>query len=312
MSTELAASLLKALQPEELRTLVAIELGMVSHQFTPFDQIVNYSGLGAAETKYRLRRLHLYGLVSRRSKPFLGYTLNMAGYDALALNAIVRGGHLEALGKPLGIGKESDVYDALTATGMRVAVKFHRIGRTSFRQTRRQRVYVAGRRHISWLYESRLAAEREFGALQRLHAAGVAVPEPITSSRHVIVMEVVVGAELADYYQLPRPRAVLLEILRNVRLAYVEAKLVHADLSEYNVVITPNERICLIDWPQCLEVGQDDWKVYLGRDVQNILRFFKRKFSVRLSSSALRAILSPEVSEVFFSFPRLPPVPDEV
>jgi hypothetical protein len=39
---------------------------------------------------------------------------------------------LEAFGKSLGIGKEADVYDALTPRNERVAVKFHRLGRISF------------------------------------------------------------------------------------------------------------------------------------------------------------------------------------
>jgi len=285
MSAELAASLLRSLTAEEFRTLTAIELGMVSHEFTPFAQIVSYSGLNPDEATYRLGRLHRFGLVHRRSKPFLGYALNTAGYDCLALNALVKGGHLEALGKPLGIGKESDVYDALSPTGERVAVKFHRIGRTSFRQTRRQRVYVAGRRHISWLYESRLAAEREFKALQRLYPVGVAVPRPLAWNRHVIAMEIIMGAELADYYELPQPAALLQEVLENLHTAYVKAGLIHADMSEYNVVIRPDSRIFLIDWPQCIEVSQEDAGMYVKRDVENILGFFRRKFRIAADSA---------------------------
>lgn len=291
MSAELAAGLLKTLRAEELRALVAVELGMVSHEFTPFNQIVNYSGLNLAEADYSLSRLHRFGLLSRRSKPFLGYALNAAGYDCLALNALVKGDHLEALGKPLGIGKESDVYDALTPKGERVAVKFQRIGRTSFRQTRRQRGYVAGRRHISWLYEGRLAAEREFAALHRLHAAGVAVPEPIAWNRHIIVMEIILGAELADYYDVPQARAILEEILENLRTAYVKARLIHADLSEYNVVIKPDGHIFLIDWPQCIEASQEDAQTYLKRDVETISKFFRRKFRLAFDpGEALRFV----------------------
>ncbi|MEM2906135.1 MAG: RIO1 family regulatory kinase/ATPase [Candidatus Bathyarchaeia archaeon] len=295
MSAELAASFLRTLQPEEFRVLTAIELGMVSHEFTPFEQLVRYSSLNADEAVFRLRRLHRLGLVRRRSKPFLGYALNMAGYDCLALNALVKGGHLEALGKPLGVGKESDVYDALGLKGERVAVKFHRVGRTSFRQTRRRRVYVADRRHISWLYESRLAAEREFQALQRLYAVGVAVPKPLAWNRHVIVMEIILGAELADYYELPKPAAILQEVLDNIRTAYVKAGLIHADLSEYNVVIKPDGHILLIDWPQSIEAGQEGAQVYIKRDVESILGFFRRKFKVRRDPArALRFIKGSE------------------
>ena len=60
------------------------------------------------------------------------------GYDCLALNALVKKGVLKSLStKPVGVGKESDVFEGLTYSDDIVAVKFHRLGRDSFRPTTR-------------------------------------------------------------------------------------------------------------------------------------------------------------------------------
>ena len=48
-----------------------------------------------------------------------------------------------AFGKSLGVGKESDVYDALAPSEKRVALKFHRLGRTSFKKTKIKRNYTS-------------------------------------------------------------------------------------------------------------------------------------------------------------------------
>ena len=298
MSAELLGCVLKKLERQDFRVLIGIELGMVSHAFTPVEHILKYSSLTLEETTFRLRKLHRFNLIKRRSKPFLGYTLNALGYDCLALNALVKGGYLEALGKPLGIGKESDVYDALAPKDERVAVKFMRVGRTSFRQTRKTRLYIAGRRHISWIYQSRLAAEREFKVLALLHKAGVRVPKPLAWNRHVLVMEVIMGTELADYYEIPNPEKVFDEIVENIHLAYTKAKIIHADLSAYNVLIKPDGHILLIDWPQCVEKNQPESDFYLRRDVENVVRYFNRKFRINVDIEKVLILVKGEhVSE---------------
>ncbi|MFB0543981.1 MAG: RIO1 family regulatory kinase/ATPase, partial [Candidatus Bathyarchaeia archaeon] len=219
-SVDLAVSLLRELVSEDFRVLQALELGMGQYMFVPLEEVLKYSGMPLPEVEFKVSALHKWGLIHRWAGPYVGYALNNAGYDCLALNALVKGEMLEAFGKSLGVGKEADVYDALTPKGERVAVKFHRIGRTSFRDTRRKRGYEEDRRHISWLYRSRLAAEREFEALRKVHQVGVAVPRPINQNRHIIVMGFIEGFELSEIGEVENPEEVLNEILENVRLAY--------------------------------------------------------------------------------------------
>jgi len=282
MSTaDTAVQVFRNLEPEDFRVLLAIELGMSRYRNVPEDKIPRVASLTQREVAYRLPRLRKLRLIRRWLGPYTGYQLNMAGYDCLAVNALVKANVLEAFGKPLGVGKEADVYDALTLGGQQVAVKFHRLGRTSFRQTRRKRGYIAERQHISWLYQSRLAAQKEFEALKLVHPYGVSVPEPIQQNRHVVVMGMIEGSDLVDYIQIPEPQNVLDEILLNLRKAYLEAEVVHADLSEFNVIFRPNGHVLIIDWPQYVRKSHPNADQLLKRDVTNIVRFFQRKFKTK-------------------------------
>ncbi|KYH42499.1 MAG: hypothetical protein AYL33_002290 [Candidatus Bathyarchaeota archaeon B63] len=282
-SAEIAVKTLRRLEPEDLRVLAVIELDMSRHRYVPEADISRLSGLTPKQVNYRLQRLSGFGLIHRWVGPYVGYALSTVGYDCLAMNSLVKADLIEALGKPLGVGKESDVYDALSPDGRRIAVKFHRLGRISFRQTRRLRGYVAERRHISWLYQSRLAAEREFEALRIVHPHGVSVPEPIGQNRHVVVMSFIEGVELYKVSEMRNAEEVLNEVLENVRVAYQKAGVIHADLSEFNVLLKPDSHILIIDWPQFVRTDHPNADVLLRRDVENILRFFQRKMRIKRS-----------------------------
>ncbi len=295
MSTaDTAVKSFRKLEPEDLRILQVIESNMSRYRHIPEKTLPKLAKLTQQETQYRLSRLDQFKLIHRWTGPYTGYTLNTAGYDSLAINALVKAEILEAFGKPLGVGKEADVYDALTPKNKRIAVKFHRLGRTSFRQTRRVRGYIAERRHVSWLYQSRLAAEKEFEALKLLYPHRVAVPKPISQNRHVVAMGMIEGAELAEYKTLPNPEKTLREALSNIHKAYVNAGIIHADLSEYNIIIKPNWHTLIIDWPQYVTREHPNAQQLLKRDVKNLIRFFQRKHKVKIKlKEALAYVQTP-------------------
>jgi RIO kinase 2 len=261
--------------------LQVMETGMSSREYVPKPQLQKYAAVPIDRVEFELSRLDKLGLIYRKQGGYVGYTMNYTGYDCLAINAFVKAGVLEAFGKPLGVGKEADVFDALDPKGTRVAIKFHRLGRISFRQTRRKRGYMVDR--AGWLFQSRLAAEKEFEALKFAHAAKVAVPEPIWQNRHAIVMGVIEGGELGKWRELASPKAVLLEILENVRRAFLDAGLVHGDLSEYNVIVQPDMHVLIIDWPQFVRRDHPNVEDLLERDVKNVLVYFSRKFRLKVA-----------------------------
>ncbi len=295
-SADVAVNVFRLLEIEDFRVLQLIEAGMTSREFVPKEQIVKYSKVPVDRIDFQLSRLDKLGLIYRMRAGYEGYTLNYSGYDCLAINAFVKAGVLEAFGKSLGVGKEADVYDALEPMGRRVAVKFHRLGRISFRQTRRKRGYMLDR--AGWLWQSRLAAEKEFEGLKLVHAHGVAVPEPICQNRHAIVMGVIEGAMLSRWREVEEPTTILNEILVNVRKAYLDAGVVHGDLSEYNVILNPDMSVLIIDWPQYVQKSHPNAGDLLLRDVKNVTDFFMRKFRVKIKIEAALSFVSGKTEKL--------------
>jgi RIO kinase 2 len=281
-AVDIAVREFRKLEPEDLQTLQAIEQQMKNYEHAPADAISNQAELPTQEIEHRLPLLIKRGLVQGWRGQYTGYSLTTAGYDTLAINALVKENIIEAFGKPLGVGKESDVYDALTPDERRVALKFHRLGRTSFKKTKRKRGYTVKYSYTpDWHHQSRIAAKKEYTALKLLHPKGVAVPEPIKQTRHVLVMGMIEGAELYHYPELPDAQAVYSEILANVKRAYGDAHLIHGDLSPFNIILQPDQHILIIDWPQSVSTKHPNATQLLERDLRNVLTFFKRKYGLK-------------------------------
>ena len=281
-AVDIAVEVYRKLEPEDLQILQAIELQTKRYEHVPEDTIHKPAHLPSQEVAYRLPNLRKKSLIRRWRGAYTGYSLTTAGYDTLAINALVKANVLEAFGKPLGVGKEADVYDALTPAAQQVAVKFHRLGRTSFKQTKRKRGYVTKYTYTpDWHHQSRIATKKEYKALEILYPKGVAVPKPIKQNRHVLVMSMIEGAELYHYQELPNPQAVLNEILVNIRKAYRDAHIIHVDLSPYNIILQPNQHILIIDWPQYVTIKHPNAQQLLERDLQNVLRYFQRKHKLK-------------------------------
>ncbi len=291
MTIYLLIEAFRSLEERDFRVLNAIERGMAKYEYVPLEAIAKLAGMEIGEVEKVLGRIYRLGVVQRRREAYLGYMLTTRGYDCLALNALVKRGVLKCLStKPLGVGKESDVYEGLTPSGEVVAVKFHRLGRVSFRKTRRYRTYVGDRRHISWLYQARLAAEREFQALNILYPRGVSVPRPISWNRHTVVTSIIEGTVLYEVPPLSDPRAALEDVLRTIERVY-EIGIVHGDLSEYNIIVAEDERCYVFDWPQWVDRHHPSAPELLKRDVRNVVKFFKRKYRVEFDYESFLAKL---------------------
>jgi len=65
-------------------------------------------------------------------------------------------------------------------------------------------------------------------------------------------------------------------VVEAVKKLYRDAKLIHGDLSEYNIFILPNNDIVLIDLSQAVRIEQPIADSLLLRDLKNIIRFFKK------------------------------------
>lgn len=279
----------KLLEDEDFKVLSALEVGMEKFEFIPVDFVISFTGFPREEAEYRLGRLNKFRLARKTSTPYVGYALNYFGLDFLALHGFTSAGLVEALGGSLGVGKEADIYEVLTPDGGKAALKFHKLGRASFRQTARVRSYTEEK--AFWLIRSKIAARREYEALKKLYRVGVAVTKPRAHNRHAILMDRIIGVPLFKVRELPEPEKILRKILDNVALAYREAGIIHADLSEFNVLVSQSEGILLIDWPQHVTLEHPNADFLLRRDLENLLKFFKRKFRIEMSlEEALRRV----------------------
>ncbi len=171
-----AIKVFRQLEAEDIKLLARMERATRRYEYIPMDRLPAMTKFRPKDLQYRLGRIDKFDLVERRTDKYLGYKLLSAGYDVLALRDLVERDVLEAFGNEIGVGKEADVYDALRPDGTKVAVKFNRLGRTSFTHVKRARPHEFAR---GWIDASKSAAKREFEILQKLHP-DVAVPEPIS------------------------------------------------------------------------------------------------------------------------------------
>jgi RIO kinase 2 len=275
-AADIAVKNLLKLEPEDFQILKAIEKQVQKYKYLPMELISNLTGIHIQTARHHLKKLQRQKLLTYQSQPYEGYKLTTAACDTLALKALVDKNVIEKFGKPLGVGKESDVYDALTPDGTQVAVKIHRLGRTSFHHVEKKRGYTTQYTYTpDWHKRSTTAAEREYIALKLLEPHDIAAPKLMARNRHILVISMIEGAELYRYPTISNPRAVLQEILDNVRLAYQKAKIIHADLSPYNIILQPNMHILIIDWPQYVRTDHPNAQKLLRRDLENVLKFFK-------------------------------------
>ncbi|MET1159950.1 MAG: RIO1 family regulatory kinase/ATPase [Thermoprotei archaeon] len=274
----------KQLTDRDFRVLAALEKNIGKYEYVPLEVIEKTAKIPETHIVLSLSKLHRLKLVKRVTVAGTkAFRLTYLGLDMLALRALVKMNVLEAIGDRIGVGKESDIFKGLAPGGKEVIVKFLRIGRTSFRRTRIVRSWGEDPR-FTWFHQSKVAAEREFKALRELYSVEAAVPYPLAYNRHVVVTEFINGVELYTRPDLEDPKRVLDVILETLRKAYVEVGIIHGDLSEYNVLVdVENNMPYIIDWPQYVYREDPSAEQLLRRDVEYIIRFFKKNYGVEVS-----------------------------
>jgi RIO kinase 1 len=200
----------------------------------------------------------------------------------------------------LSTGKEANVYGALsvpTSEGGEESQPIHRaikVYKTSILVFKDRDRYVTGEYRFRTGYNKgnnramvKVWAEKEFRNLKRLHMAGIPCPEPVYLRLHVLVMgflgdkkgwaaprlrDVELQGEDVD----EQWRVLYLQLLGLIRRMYQTCKLVHADLSEYNVLYHL-KKLFIIDVSQSVEHDHPRSLEFLRMDIKNVSDFFRRK-----------------------------------
>jgi RIO kinase 1 len=201
----------------------------------------------------------------------------------------------------LSTGKEANVYGALTIpssdennpnpTPTHRAIKVYKTSILVFKDRDR---YVTGEYRFRSGYNKgnnramvKVWAEKEFRNLKRLYLAGIPCPEPVYLRLHVLVMEFLGDkkgwaaprlrdVELQGEDVDEQWRVLYLQLLGLMKRMYQSCKLVHADLSEYNVLYHL-KKLFIIDVSQSVEHDHPRSLEFLRMDIKNVSDFFRRK-----------------------------------
>jgi RIO kinase 2 len=276
-SAQIAAKAIRELEPEDWAVLHAMEKSISGQESVSLNSIVSDTKLHQDQVEFRLGRLNYIGFVMRTR---FGFVLNTAGLDAIALNSLVRKNLISGMGKAIGMGKESDVYEVLTDSGTQLVVKFYRIGRTSFRSTRRSRSYTSPENQHQWLTINISAAQREATGLKKAKEAGIEVPDLVARDHHAVLMSEIEGMMLfkCTPEDIKKPKVLLRKIFEDIRKAY-GADMINGDVSEFNILfdgVLP----WIIDWPQFVSITHANAEEMLKRDIENAGSYFQRKFNL--------------------------------
>ncbi|MEJ2242373.1 MAG: serine protein kinase RIO [Candidatus Bathyarchaeota archaeon] len=186
-------------------------------------------------------------------------------------------------------GKEARVYWGIDPNGIELAIKIYLTSSAEFKKG--MIPYIEGDPRFSHVRRDTRSliyawAQKEFKNLQRAKDAGVNVPDPLAVEKNVLIMNFIgkdgVRAPLLKETSLEDSEKILKLLLTYLRRLYQKAGLVHADFSEYNVMIW-NKRPVLFDVAQSVLINHPLAEKFIRRDLENLHRYFKRKVSRILS-----------------------------
>ncbi|KAM5192036.1 serine/threonine-protein kinase RIO2 [Mantella aurantiaca] len=270
--------LLRYLSRDDFRVLTAVEMGMKNHEIVPASLIASIASLRHGGCNKILRELVKHKLISyERTKTVQGYRLIYGGYDYLALKTLSSRDVVTSVGNQMGVGKESDIYIVANEEENQLALKLHRLGRTSFRNLKNKRDYHKHRHKMSWLYLSRLAAMKEFAYMKALYDRGFPVPKPYDYNRHAIVMELINGYPLCQIRNLEDPASLYSELMELI-VKLANHGLIHGDFNEFNIMLDDEDHVTMIDFPQMVSTSHANAEWYFDRDVKCIRDFFLKRF----------------------------------
>ena len=198
------------------------------------------------------------------------------------VNKILVNGPLKRIEGIISAGKEANVYLAYDLDGKEVAVKIYKIDSNTSRWMKK---YIIGDPRFKKIPHNVskiifLWASKEFKNLKRAYKVNLRVPKPLFIRNNILIMEYI-GFEsipapvLKDIKNPKEPVNLFNEILRFIKLLYQKAKLVHGDLSEFNVLYH-NQSPVVIDVSQAVSIQHPKAEVYLVRDIKNIFRYFDK------------------------------------
>lgn len=190
-------------------------------------------------------------------------------------------GYFQELKSPISVGKESNVFSAITKDGDYLAAKVYRVNVCDFK---RMYTYIRGDPRFRDLNNQRRKviyawAQREYRNLMICRDVGVSAPKPIAVRANVLVMEFIGKKNVPALKLKDNPasnvKKFAKETIKEMKLMY-KHDLVHGDLSEFNI-LNYNDKPVLIDFSHGVRLNYPGVFELLKRDVVNVCNYFNRK-----------------------------------
>lgn len=146
-------------------------------------------------------------------------------------------------------------------------------------------------------------AEKEYRNLMRVNKRSkVFAPQALTFKEHIVIMSFVgnAGIPAPQLREVPEANlspfqwtSVYLDTIAIVHSLYHDCKLVHGDLSEYNLLLHGGET-WVIDFGQAVDTSHPNHIAFMLRDVRTVNKFFKKQgVCVLEPESTLSLVLQP-------------------
>lgn len=196
-------------------------------------------------------------------------------YELMSKNAV------DYVDFPISSGKESVVFKAFLKNRKPVVIKVYKLSTLRFANIWK---YIEGDYRFSKerIDRSNLVniwAKKEFTNLALLRRHKIPAPRPITFHKNLLMMGYL-GSQAA-----PAPMIKQIDIdfsdtfgqiMENMATMYKRAKLVHADMSEYNLLYY-RKKAYFVDLGQAVSRDHPAADFFLERDVKNLARFFSNR-----------------------------------
>ena len=205
----------------------------------------------------------------------------------MILFKLLNRGFIQSINGCISTGKEANVYHATGTDGEDRAVKVYKTSILTFKDRDK---YVSGEfrfRHGYCKSNPRKMvktwAEKEMRNLTRMFNGGIPCPKPHILRSHILVMDFI-GCDgwpaplLKDcVISESKARELYMQCVRMMRDLYWKCKLVHADLSEFNMLFNQvTDTLYVIDVSQSVEHDHPAALSFLRKDCTNINDFFRK------------------------------------
>jgi RIO kinase 1 len=204
----------------------------------------------------------------------------------LAIFKLMNKGIVKTIESTIKEGKESVILSAKDKKNGWVALKVYRTLHCDFKSMWKH--LILDPRFKGLKKEKRSVVnnwcKREFKNLKIARKVKVSCPEPIIFKENVLVMSLIGGGgkpapRLVDVVLDPKELDYVYNFILKEMKKLVRAKLIHTDLSAFNVLIFKVP--ILIDFSQGVMLEHPLAKDFLRRDIKNINSYFK-KFGVKI------------------------------